>query len=68
MDNNFPNAHLFKVEIVPNELAYIVQCLQEGKSQEGLSEKTKKILTIKATPYTLINGQLYKLGQYNVLR
>ena len=27
-----------------------------------MSEKKKKIFAMKATPYTLINGFLYKLG------
>ena len=44
------------------------QYLQEGKAPYHYSEKRKKILTIKATPFTLINGNLYKLGLDDVLR
>ena len=42
--------------------------MQEGKAPDHFSEKRKKILTIKATPYTLINGNLYKLGLDDILR
>lgn len=68
IDDNLLDAHLFKFKAIPDELADIVQFLQDGKAPEGLSEKRKKILAIKATPYTLINGSLYKLGQDDVLR
>lgn len=46
----------------------IIQYLQDGKAPDDLSEKRKKILAMKATPYTLINGSLYNLGQDDVLR
>ena len=58
---------MFRVEAIPIELAEIGQYLQEGKAPEHYSEKKKKILTIKATPFTLINGNLYKLGLDDVL-
>lgn len=34
-----PNAHLFRVKTVHEELAIIVQFLQEGKVPDGLLEK-----------------------------
>ena len=58
---------MFRVESILEELAEIGQYLQEGKAPEHYSEKKKKILTIKATPFTLINGTLYKLVLDNVL-
>ena len=42
--------------------------LQEGKAPDHYSEKKKKILTIKVAPFTLINGNLYKLGLEDILR
>ena len=33
-----------------------------------MSDKKKKILAMKATPYSIINGFLYKLGLDEVLR
>ena len=62
IDDDLPDAHLFRLEAIPTELAKIAQYLQEGKAPEHYSKKRKKILTIKATPFTLINGSLYKLG------
>ena len=60
IDDDLPDAHLFRVKKVPKELVDIVQFLQDGKAPEGLLERRKKILTMKETPYMLINGQLYK--------
>ena len=58
---------MFRVEAIPSELAEIGQYLQEGKAPDHYSEKKKKILAIKAAPFTLINGNLYKLGLYEIL-
>jgi hypothetical protein len=60
IDDDLPDAHLFRVEAIPSELAEIGLYLQEGKSPDQYSEKKKKILTIKVAPFTLINGNLYK--------
>ena len=38
-----------------------------GKITRRILQKKKKILAIKATPFTLINGSLYKLGLDDVL-
>ena len=62
INDDLPGAHLFGVEVVPNEIVDIVQFLKEGKASNGLLEKKNKILAIKEAPYTLINGSLYKLG------
>ena len=67
INDDLPDAHLFKVEAIPIELAEIGQYLQEGKAPDHYSEKRKKILTIKAAPYTLISGNLYKLGLDDIL-
>ena len=32
------------------------------QAPEGMSTKKKQILAMKAAPYTLINGFLYKMG------
>lgn len=68
IDDDLPDAHLFRVEAIPAELVEITQYLQEGKEPKHYSEKRKKILTIKVTPFTLVNGSLYKLGLDDVLR
>ena len=66
IDDDLPDAHLFRVEAIPSKLVEIGQYLQEGKASDHYSEK-KKILTIKYAPFTLINGNLYKLGLDDVL-
>jgi hypothetical protein len=38
------------------------------KAPEEIVEKKKKILAMKATPFTLMNGFLYKLGSDDILR
>ena len=58
--DDLPDAHLFQVEFVPAELEEIAQFLENGQAPEGMSTKKKQILAMKAAPYTLINGFLYK--------
>ena len=67
INDDLPDAHLFRVEAIPSELVKIGQYLQEGKTPDHYSEKKKKILTIKVAPFTLINGNLYKLGLDDIL-
>lgn len=52
----------------PAELPEIGQYLQEGKAPDHYTENKRKILTIKAAPYTFINGNLYRLGLDDILR
>jgi hypothetical protein len=42
--------------------------LEEGKAPDDLPTNKKKILALKATPFTLMNGYLYKLGSDDILR
>ena len=67
IDDDLLDAHLFRVEAIPIELAEIDQDLQEGKASYHYSKKKKKILSIKVAPFTLINGNLYKLGLDDIL-
>ena len=67
INDELPHYQLFRVEAIPTELVEIGQYLQEGKSPEHYSEKKNKILTIKANPFTLINGNIYKLGLDDIL-
>ena len=68
IDNDLLDAHLFRVKAIPIELAEIGEYLQERKAPNHYTEKKKKILTIKSDPYTLINGNLYRLGLDAILR
>ena len=53
---------------MPEELEEIAQFLENGQAPEGMSMNNKKILAMKATPYSLINGFLYKMGLDDILR
>jgi len=55
IEDELPDAHLFRLEAVPQELANIAQFLEEGKAPEEFSERQKKILAMKVAPYKLIN-------------
>ena len=43
------------------------QFLENGQAPKGMSMKRKQILVMKATPYSLINGFLYKMGLDDIL-
>ena len=63
-----PDAHLFRIEAVPEELEEIAQFLETGQAPEGLNTKKKQILAMNAAPYSLINGFLYKMELEDILR
>ena len=64
---DLPDAHLFQIEAVPAKLEEIAQFLEDGHAPEGMSTKKKQILAMKAAPYSLINGFLYKMGLDDIL-
>ena len=68
VEDDLPDAHLFRIEVVLVELREIGQFLENGQALEGMSDKKKKILAMKDAPYSIINGFLYKLGLDKVLR
>ena len=68
VEDELPIAHLFRMETVPVELEEIAQFLGNGKAPEGMSMKKKQNLSMKAAPYSLINGFLYKMGLDDILR
>ena len=68
VEDNLPDAHIFRIESVPIELEEIAQFLEDGQAPEGMSMNKKQILAMKAAPYSLINGFLYKMGLDNILR
>ena len=68
IEDNLPDAHLFRIEAVPAELEEIAHFLENGQAPKGMSTKKKIILAMKDAPYSLINGFLYKIGLDEVLR
>ena len=53
---------------MPAELEEIAQFLETEQEPEGMNTKKKQILAMKAAPYSLINGFLYKMGLDDILR
>ena len=54
---------------MPAQLEEIAQFLENGQAPEGMNTKKKQILAMKAAPYSLINGFLYKKkGLDDILR
>ena len=68
VEDDLPDVHLFRIEVVPVELEEITQLLENRQAPEGMNMKKKQILAMKAAPYSLINGFLYKMGLDDILR
>ena len=68
VNDDLPDAHLFRVEAVTIELDEIAQFIEDGHAPEGMSTKKKRILAMKAAPYSIINVFLYKMGLDDILR
>ena len=68
VEDDLPDAPLFRIEAVSEELEEIAQFLENGQAPEGMSMKKKRILAMKDAPYSLINGFLYKMGLEDILR
>ena len=67
VEDDLPDAHLFWIEPVSKELEDIVQFLENGQALDGTSTKKKQILAMKAVPYNILNGFLYKMGLDDIL-
>jgi len=67
IDDNFPDAQLFQVDIVSFEYAEIIHYLLTGEFPSEYSTKQKNRLIYKATPHTMIGEVLYKKGKDGIL-
>ena len=68
IDDAFPDAHLFNVDIIPPEYADVIYYLIKGTFPADYSDKQKQRLVFKAQPYTMIGEVLYKKGKDEILR
>src|SRR5277367_2492833 len=68
LDESLPDAQLFAIQMVDDYFQDIVQFLSTGIAPSGMSTQQKKQLAVKATDFTLIAGQLYKMGLDEILR
>lgn len=68
IDDQLPNAHLFRVEPVPNYLEDIALFLTIGKCPDDYTPTEKHHMDVRGVNYQLIVGQLYKIGLDHILR
>ena len=68
LEDNLPDAQLFSIQIADDYYDDIIHFLTTGWALVEFTKQQKKQLVVKATNFTLIAGQLYKLGPDEVLR
>jgi hypothetical protein len=68
LEENFPNAKLFSVQIVDEYIVDIIEFLSTGFAPKEYNTTQKKNLVVRVVDYQLIAVHLYKLGVDNILR
>jgi hypothetical protein len=68
LEDNFPDAQLFLVQVVDEYFVDIIEYLSTGIESQEFSTAQKKILVVKVADYQLIVGHLYKMGANKILR
>ena len=68
MEDKFPDAQLFVITVVDKTFQAIIHLLSTCYVPEGFTTMQKKQLVSKAADFTLIAGQLYKMGLDEILR
>ena len=68
LDEGLPDAQLFSIQMVDEYFQDIVQYLSTSFAPSEMSTQQKKSLVVKAADFTLIAGQLYKMGPDEILR
>jgi hypothetical protein len=66
IDDQLFDTHLFNVRI--NWYGLIIEYLKKGYIDSNVPKEERSQIVIKAKPYTLYDGQLYKSGPNGVLR
>ena len=68
LEDKFPNAQLFSIEIDDEYFADIIEFLSTGFAPREFTSVQKKNLVVRVADYQLIAGHLYKLGADIILR
>lgn len=68
LDDQLPDAYLFRIEAIPYYLEEIVGLLITGHSLEGYTPTQKRHLVVRVADYQLITGHLHQMGLDQVLR
>jgi len=61
INDDLPDAQLFKVDIVPFEYTEIIHYIQKGEFPKEYTTKQKNRLIYKAALYTMIGQVLYEV-------
>ena len=64
--DQLPDARLF--HIGATWMGPLIEYLKTGRPPRTLTKNERVRLALKALPFTMIEGKLYRLGQDNVLR
>ena len=59
---------MFSIHIVDDYFVDIIEFLTTGNAPAEYNEKQRKQLVVKASDFTIIDGQLYKLRLDEILR
>jgi hypothetical protein len=68
LEDNFPAAQLFLVQLDDEYFVDIMQYLSTGTAPQDFNIAQRKNLVVRATDYQLIAGHLYKMGADNIFR
>jgi hypothetical protein len=68
LEDNFPDAQLFSVQVVDEYFTDIIEYLCIGVVPQEFSTTHNKNMVVRATEYQLIAGHLYKMGAYTIFR
>ena len=67
LDDQLPDADIFRVEAIPEYLDHIATYLTRGKCPKEYVAVQKRHLVVRAAEYELIAGHLYKMGLDQIL-
>ena len=67
LEDNLLDAQLFSIQIADDYFRDIIEFLMTGTVPAEFTTQQKKQLVVKASNFTLIAGQLYKLGPDEIL-
>jgi hypothetical protein len=68
LEDKFPDAQLFSVQIVDEQFTNIIQYFRTGIALQEYNTAQKKNLVVHTTDYQLIVGHLYKMGVDSILQ
>ena len=67
LEDHLPDVQPFSIDVIDKEFDDIIHLMNTSYAPKYYTTWKKKQLVVKATDYTLIVGQLYKLGPDQIL-